>query len=233
LAQRGAQAALPGIRCGIDTFAFDGIILVWTWTLKDLNHEVKGGGFQMRAICCFSLMALLLALSGCTDLLSVHPAGTVETAVFDASFAGQWFHTDEDGVTVAWIRPGAPAAKDYDILWIPAKPDEAPLRLNGRLVNIGGRLIFDLVKTERPEMGVSGHFFMLVERKGDELRLGWLDSEWLRGRVTQAGGPAHLLLDSKPVITAGPAETLAFLGKYALDPKAVSDWIALKRPKAA
>lgn len=187
----------------------------------------------MRAICCTTLFALLLALAGCTDLLSVHPLGTAEAAVYDASFLGQWSHSDEDGTTVAWIRPGTTAAKDYDILWIPAKPDETPLRLNGRLVKVGERLIFDLVSTERPDMAVPGHFFMLVDKKGDELKLGWLDSEWLRAQAKQSGGPAHLMLDSKPVITAGPAETLALIAKYGLDPRAVSDWITLKRAKAA
>jgi hypothetical protein len=183
----------------------------------------------MRVPLYVLLAALMLTLAGCTDLLSVHPLATSETAAFDATLLGQWSHSDDDGVTVAWIRPGAPAARDYDILWIPAKPDESALRLNGRLVKIGGRLVLDLVKTERPDMGVPGHFFMLFEKKGDELKLGWLDSEWLRNQAVQPGGPAHVMLDSKPVITAGGKELAAFMEKHGLDPKAVSDSIVLKR----
>ncbi|HPT26793.1 MAG TPA: hypothetical protein PLZ95_10270 [Bryobacteraceae bacterium] len=185
----------------------------------------------MRTVPCTLLAAMTLVLAGCVDLLSVHPLATPETAVFDANLIGEWAHSDDDGITVAWIRPGSPAAKDYDIVWIPAKPDELPLRLNGRLVKVGGRLIFDLVTTERPDMSVPGHFFMLVEKRADELKLHWLDSEWLRNQVVQPGGPAHLMLDSKPVITAGSQAVAAFLEKYSLDPKAISDSITLKRVK--
>jgi hypothetical protein len=188
---------------------------------------------KMRSLPFAVVMVLMLLLPGCTDLLSVHPLATSETAAFDATLLGQWSHSDDDGVTVAWIRPGSPGAKDYDILWVPAKPDESPLRLKGRLVKIGGRRVFDLVKTERPDMAVPGHFFMLVETNADELKLHWLDSEWLRNQAVQPGGPAHVMVDSKPVITAGSKELAAFMEKHCLDPKAVSDSITLKRVRGA
>lgn len=187
----------------------------------------------MRKISCIAVMAGLSILTGCVDLMSVHPLATNETAVFDPALVGEWFHSDEDGVTVAWIRPGAPSSKDYDILWIPAKPDEPPLRLNGHLVKIGGRLVFDLVKSERPEMGVSVHFFMLVDRQPDQLRLGWLDSEWLRGRVVSQNKLTHVMVEGKPVITAPSAELAAFMNEFGFDPRAVSDTITLKRKKQA
>ncbi len=186
---------------------------------------------MVRTISCIVALASLVMLIGCVDLMSVHPLATNETTVLDTTLVGEWVHSDEDGVTVAWIRQRSPSSKDYDILWIPAKPDEAPLRLNGRLVRIGDRLIFDLVKTERPEMAVPGHFFMLVDKQPDQLRLGWLDSEWLRGRVVAQSKLTHVMVDGKPVVTAQSAEVAAFLSEFGFDPKAVSDTITLKRAK--
>lgn len=184
---------------------------------------------MVRTVSRIVTMASLVMLIGCVDLMSVHPLATNETTVMDTALVGEWVHSDEDGVTVAWIRQRSPSSKDYDIVWIPAKPDEAPLRLNGRLVRIGDRLIFDLAKTETQEMAVPGHFFMLVDKQPDQLRLGWLDSEWLRGRVVSQSKLTHIIFDGKPVVTAPSAELAAFLSEFGSDPKAVSDTITLKR----
>ena len=89
----------------------------------------------------------------------------------------------------------------------------------------------DLVKTGRPEMGVPGHFFMLVEKQGNELKLHWLDSEWLRERVVRSERLAHIVVGGKPVITSPTPAVLEFMRDYGLNAKAVSGTITFTRAR--
>ncbi len=185
----------------------------------------------MRTLLFATVLALLLLLPGCTDLLSVHPLATAETVVFDEGLTGEWSCADKDCKGIALIRAGSAQGKDYDIVWIPGEEDDEPLRLKGRLVKVGDRLVFDLVTARRPDMAVPGHFFMLVEKTSDAVKFHWLDSEWLRNQVVSQKAPAYAMVNDKPVITAGSAEINAFLTKYGLDARAVSDSLSFKRVK--
>jgi hypothetical protein len=184
----------------------------------------------MRKVCASVALGLLLALSGCLDLMSVHPLAAGEALAFDAGLAGEWTAVEE-AKAMAVVRAGAEGRKEYDIIWIPGEPDEAPLRLTGRLARVGGRFVLDLVKSERPDMGVAGHFFFLYERQGDALKLRWLDTEWLRGEVTRTGGPEHVLAGGKPVITAGSAALAAFFARTVNDPRAAGDSLDFRRAR--
>jgi hypothetical protein len=178
------------------------------------------------------VLALALMMTGCTDLLSVHPLSLPGDLAFEATLIGEWVNVDEDGTATAMIRASTAQARVYDILWIPPEADEEALRLQGRLVRIGDRLVFDLVKAERPEMGVAGHFFMLVDKQGNELKLHWLDSEWLRERVVRSEKLAFVVVDGKPVITSATPVVLEFMRTYGLDAKAISGTITFTRAKA-
>ena len=72
---------------------------------------------------------------------------------------------------------------------------------------------------------------MLVEKTADGVNFHWLDSDWLQSHVTSKDGLAHVMMDDKPVITAGSREIGAFLVKFALDPQAVSGSMSFKRVK--
>ncbi len=185
----------------------------------------------MRVLMFVFAVVLMLLLPGCTDLLSVHPLATAETVVFDVGLTGEWSCADKDFKGVALIRLGSARDKAYDIVWIPGEADEEPLRLRGQLVKVGDRLVFDLVTTKKPDMTVPAHFFMLVEQTADGVKFHWLDSEWLRSQVILQNTLNHSMLGDKPVITAGSAEISAFLLKFGMDPKAVSDTLVFKRAK--
>jgi hypothetical protein len=176
-------------------------------------------------------MVLMLLLTGCTDLLSVHPLATAETTVFDESLTGEWVCADKDCKGSVLIRASSAIDKDYDIIWIPGEDDDEPLRLKGQLVKVGDRLVFDLVTTRRPDMAVPGHFFMLVDKSAGTAKFHWLDSEWLRNQVISQKTLPHTIVKDKPVLRAGSAEINAFLAKYGLDARAVSDTLSFKRVK--
>jgi hypothetical protein len=185
----------------------------------------------MRALLLIFAMFVMLLLSGCGDLLSVQPLATAETAVFDAGLTGEWSCADTNckGVSLL-IRAGSAEKKDYDFLWIP-EDSEGALRLKGQLVKVGDRLVFDLIPRMRPDLMLPGHSFILVEKTADGVKFHWLDSGWLRSRVTSQDGLAHAMVDDKPVITAGSAEINAFLAKFGLDAQAASSSLSFKRVK--
>ena len=185
----------------------------------------------MRVLPILFAMAVTLLLSGCGDLLSVHPLATAETAVFDAGLTGEWSCADKDCKGAALIRAGSAERKDYEIVWIPGDADEDALRLKGQLVRVGDRLVFDLIAVKKTDLAIPGHFFLLVEKTADGVKFHWLDSDWLRSRVISQGGLAHAMVDDKPVITAGSAEINAFLAKFGLDAQAVSGSMSFKRVK--
>jgi hypothetical protein len=189
-----------------------------------------------------SAACIIQVLSGCSDLLSVHPLATAETAVFDAGLMGEWlcagkessgfFGSDKNLKGVALIRAGSAQKKDYDIVWLPDEGEA--LRLQRQLVKVGDRLVFDLIDvkhTDQTGLTVQAHFFMLVEKTAEGVKFHWLDSKWLRSQVTSQDGLAHVMMDDKTVITAGSAEISTFLAKFGLDPQATSGSLSFKPVK--
>ena len=173
----------------------------------------------------------LLLMTGCSDLLSVHPLATPATIVFDAGLTGLWSCENKDCKGTALIRRSEESENSYDIVWIPEEAGEEPLRLKGQLAKTGSRLVFDLVYVKTPNLAIPGHFFMLVEKTAAGVTFHRLDSEWLRGKVIDPKGPAHAMVDGKPVLTAESARINAFLVEFGLDSKAVSGSMIFKRLK--
>jgi uncharacterized protein YceK len=185
----------------------------------------------MRALLLIFAMAVMLLLSGCGDLLSVHPLATAESVVFDAGLTGEWSNAGKDDAGVALIHAGSAQKKEYEIVWIPGDADEDALRLKGQLVKVGDRLVFDLIAVKKTDLAIPGHFFLLVDKTADGVKFQWLDSDWLRSRVISQNGLAHVMVGDKPVITAGSSEINAFLAKFGLDAQAASGSLSCKRVK--
>ncbi len=183
----------------------------------------------MKHLASAFAVSLLLLMTGCSDLLSVHPLATPATLVFDAGLTGVWScnHKDCDGT--ALIRPAAELKDSYDIVWVPAEADAEPLRFTGQLVKVGTRVVMDLVTVKPANASIPGHFFMLVEKTTAGVTFHRLDSEWLRIQLIGPNTPAHAMAGGKPVLTAESARINVFLAEFGLDPKAASSRMALKR----
>jgi hypothetical protein len=179
----------------------------------------------MRAVLCL----LTVFLCSCGDLLSVYPLATPETTYFDDTLVGEWNCTAEDCKGTVLIRPDSAARKYYDIVWIPGERDGEPLRLQGRLVKAGTMPVFDLVAVRRAELTIPGHFFLSMTKTTDGVQFQWLDSDWLRDQAKGPDGVAHLMVEDKPVITAGSAAISAFLQKFGSQPKASAGTLVFKR----
>jgi len=169
------------------------------------------------------LLALLTMLAGCGDLLSVHPLAA--KGVMDGTLTGEWICAEKDCKGSVLVRP---EEGYYDIIWIPGEADGEPLRLQGRMVKIGTRMVLDLVTAKRADLAIPGHFFMLLEKSGAGVKFHWLDSDWLR---KQAAGTTNLMVDSQPILTGDSATLQAFLLRFGLDPKATAGSMAFRRVK--
>ena len=183
----------------------------------------------MRRFLSAGLFAVLLSLPGCGDLLSVQPLATPATQIFDTSLIGQWTCVDKDCKGTVLIRPNPVPKDSYDIVWIPGEADGEPLRMTGQLVKVGNRMVFDLLAVKREPLTINGHFFMLMDKSSNGLAFHWLDSEWLRGKLTGPNAPAHVMAGDKPVLIADSARLNAFLAEFGFDPKAKSSTLTLKR----
>ena len=172
------------------------------------------------------LLALLTMLAGCGDLLSVHPLAA--KGVMDGTLTGEWICAEKDCKGSVLVRP---EEGYYDIIWIPGEADGEPLRLQGRMVKIGTRMVLDLVTAKRADLAIPGHFFMLLEKSGAGVKFHWLDSDWLRKQAAGPDGVPHLMVDNKPILTGGGAGLQAFLLKFGLDPKATAGSMAFRRVK--
>lgn len=170
---------------------------------------------------------LLLLLGSCGDLLSVHPLATKANTTLDSSLLGEWQCVDKDSKGMARVRMGV--GDEYDIIWVPGEADGEPLRLVAKVVKLGEARVLDMVAIKERTLSIPGHFFARIEREGDTLKFRWLDSDWLRAQAVAAGGVAHAIVDRKPVVTAGPAALQAFLLKFGLDSRAVSDSMTFRR----
>lgn len=183
----------------------------------------------MRHFLSVGLFTLLLLLPGCGDLLSVQPLATPATLTFDRTLLGQWSCADKDCKGTVLIRANTTPKDSYDIVWVPGEADGEPLRMTGQLVKVGNRAVFDLVAVKREPLTIPGHFFMLLEKSPAGVAFHWLDSEWLRAKLTAPNAPAHTMAGDKAVLIADSARLNAFLAEFGLDPKARSGSLTFKR----
>ena len=159
-----------------------------------------------RAGTLISLAACLLT-TGCGDLLSLHALFTEQDRVFDAAIEGRW--EEEDDVLVV-ERSG-----DRYAATLKSKRDPSEtVNYEVHLVDINGVRFADL----RPEDQI-GHMFLRVQVTGDQLRIAFLDSEWLRQRV--AHEEADIEAGRKQAVrTARTPELRSLVAEYAREPRA-------------
>ncbi len=164
------------------------------------------------------LLALCVFLSGCGDLLSVHPLYTAEDRVLDPALEGRWENEDD---TLTVVRDG----NAYEITSAPKKsPAGETRKWVLHLVDLGGVRMADLI----PADDAIGHMVVRVRVKDNELRVAFLDSEWLRQRVRhedvrQANGQLQaVLMERTPQLRQ-------LVRKYATVPQAYDEEISYHR----
>lgn len=155
-------------------------------------------------------LAAAMSLTGCSDLVSLHPIVTGQQALTDSNLAGTWKDSDKNLIVIQ--QDGS----SYAITYTEGKGES--LKFTATIFKSGDAELLDLVNESDTVLQVPVHAAVRVWSEGSVLRWTFLDSKWLRERAAQElvmeqTGKMHLLLS--------PGETVrAFLLKYGGDPQA-------------
>ena len=171
---------------------------------------------NMRSVGILAIGGAALLITGCGDLLSLHTLYTEKDQVLDSAVEGRW-ETKDDTLLVKRAESG------YVATLQPKQGPSHPSEFEVHLVDIGGVRFDDILP-----MDSLGHMFARVRVTGGQLRLAFLDSEWLRGRVpheeadTAGGQKQALLIEHTP-------ELRKLVAKYASEPKAYDEETSFRR----
>jgi len=168
---------------------------------------------RILAICGAALL-----ITGCGDLLSLHTLYTEKDQALDPTVEGRW-ETKDDALLVER------AASGYLMTLHPKKEPSHSSEFEVHLVDIGGVRFADILPRD-----AIGHMFARVRVTGDQMRIAFLDSKWLRGQVPHdeadmSGG------QKQAVLTAHTPELRKLVAKYASEPKAYDEEMSFRRTK--
>lgn len=166
----------------------------------------------MRLFAALALFVFAFGLTACVP--SLHPLYTAEDLTFDPALIGVW---SEGECQERWTFKRA-AENEYKLLHTDAEGHVG--EFSARLVNVAGYRFLDLLPAEPARAGnefYQGHFqpihtFVLVQQTSPELRLAYLDLEWLDKQLK--ANPAalrHERIQGEIILTATPKELQRYL----------------------
>jgi hypothetical protein len=176
---------------------------------------------MLRRLSCFSVVATMLLLTGCGDLLSLHSLYTAQDAVFDAALEGRW--ESEDNQLLVERQGGS-----YNATLVSKKHLGDPARYEVHLVDINGVRFADLL-----EVGTIGHLFLRVRVAEGQLSLAFFDSPWLRQQVSHEGAEVEQG-KTRAVLTIGTSQLRETVARFARDAKSYDPKeLVFRRPTLA
>jgi hypothetical protein len=173
-----------------------------------------------------SLVFAGILLTSCGDLPSLEGLANKNNTVFDPALVGAW----NSGDAAVIVQRGD--NQSYRIHWLGAEDAESTetpriVRMEGRLAQIGGQRILDLTASNPGAFAIPCHVFLRIRPVKDGLQIQFLDSTWIREQV-KTSALASVVYDGHPVLTAPAGQIEAFLLKFGLDERALSDPILLR-----
>jgi hypothetical protein len=173
-----------------------------------------------------SLVFAGILLTSCGDLPSLEGLANKNNTVFDPALVGAW----NSGDAAVIVQRGD--NQSYRIHWLGAEDAESTetpriVRMEGRLAQIGDQRILDLTASNPGAFAIPCHVFLRVRPVKDGLQIQFLDSTWIREQV-KTSALASVVYDGHPVLTAPAGQIEAFLLKFGLDERALSDPILLR-----
>jgi hypothetical protein len=173
-----------------------------------------------------SLVFASILLTSCGDLPSLEGLANKNNTVFDPALVGAW----NSGDAAVIVQRGD--NQSYRIHWLGAEDAESTetpriVRMEGRLAQIGGQRILDLTASNPGAFAIPCHVFLRIRPVKDGLQIQFLDSTWIR-ELVKTSALASVVYDGHPVLTAPAGQIEAFLLKFGLDERALSDPILLR-----
>jgi hypothetical protein len=130
--------------------------------------------------------------------------------VFDAILEGRW-ENEDDRLLVQ--REG----DLYNVTWQSKKKPSDSAKYEVHLVDINGVRFADALWVE-----AIGHMFLRVRVAEGQLHLAFLDSKWLRQRISHEEADVDQG-KKQAVLTAGTSQLRKWVGRFAHEPKAYDD----------
>ncbi len=174
----------------------------------------------VRKAVILAVIGPALFMTGCGDLLSLHPLYNAQDRVFDAALEGRW----EDDDNLLTVERSGDA---YEVVLRSKKDPSEHQTYEMHLVNIGGVRFADIL----PTGGVLGHMFLKVRASASELRIAFFDSAWLRERIPHE--PVLVAGNNRQaVLIARTPELRIQVEKFAAAPQAYDDELKYRRVPA-
>jgi hypothetical protein len=182
------------------------------------------------------LSALVLLLAGCDGgpagnplVPCLHPLFTQADLDFDPALVGVW--AEKEGEVTFTFQKSDGMAYQLTIT-----EDEASAQFQAHLVRLGGFWFLDLYP-DAPEADefsklhlLRAHSIARVWLVGDRLRLGFLDSKWLREKIEEKSVQMdHQKLEGAIVLTAATDDLQGLVFRYANDENAFPKPMELER----
>ena len=170
-------------------------------------------------------VAFASMLTGCGDLMFIEPLALDSDTTFDQALLGTWFDRDNVVVHVTAEKPPV-----YDITLSFVETGKSS-RLEGRLVRLGDQQILDVSDPEPGLFSVPCHVWVYVQKKGSNVEIAHVDSQWLRDQLRSSGLPLFMM-DKIPVTTASQVQLRAFAQKFGVRPEARGaslEWMAFRK----
>ncbi len=190
----------------------------------------------MRKMNVFFLVLVLVSLTGCAGVVSLHPLATPDDrrVTFDPALVGTWEVVDAnpDGVRMRYVVVSAPPG-----YVVTAGPNQE--RCTMQLLKVGDRRLLDVYfPNDGPLVPV--HVFYKLRLEKDAAWLAEMESDWLMEQIKASGSVRHELLNEEVplsqgvkriLLTASTGELQSGFLPYAADDRSFIEEIELKRIK--
>jgi hypothetical protein len=197
----------------------------------------------MRTLLTLLAAVAISLLGGGCSTPSLNPLATPETTATDQDLIGRWADVKSTDTTYVVTQAGD---NEYHLQCIPKESGKRPLAFSFKIVRLAETRYLDLTvtKTAVDELGekygtcaVPAHAFMKMKRKGDELTIWLVKSQWLNdGLKSGEIKLAHATTrprendDKETYILTGPTSELqTFFRKNADVEEAFEDPVVMHR----
>ncbi len=184
----------------------------------------------MRGFQVVLLVSMLVSLSGCAGVVSLHPVAlpSDKDVVFDPALVGAWeeVKADGDGARTRYTVDRAGSGYTVNV-----GPDKGKGTM--RLLKTGDRYLLDVYcPSDGPPPPV--HLFFKLRLDKDAAWLAEMESNWLKEQIKTRGQLRHEVLaedDDRIVLTASPTELRRYLLPYVADDRSFGEETELRRIK--
>jgi hypothetical protein len=184
----------------------------------------------MRGSQVILLASMLVSLSGCAGVVSLHPLAIPndKDVVFDPALMGTWeeVKADRNGARTRYIVDRAESGYAVNV-----DPDKAKGTMH--VLKTGDRYLLDIYcPSDGPPLPV--HLFVKLRLDKDSAWLAEMDGNWFKEQIRTRGQLRHEVLaedDDRIVLTASPSELRRYLLPYAADDRSFGGETELQRIK--